>query len=84
MQAISKGIELTEEAKVEAFETSENLPRGGRKFSSSGGSTTAVRSAGETRSGPSSFTSRQQEERARGHVVSGQGSGKTPKGSLKG
>jgi hypothetical protein len=64
MQAISKGIELAEEAKVEAFETSENLPRGGRKFSSSGGSTTAVRSAGETRSGPSSFTSRQQEERA--------------------
>jgi hypothetical protein len=37
MQAISKGIELVEEAKVEAFETSEDLPRGGRKFSSSGG-----------------------------------------------
>jgi hypothetical protein len=58
-QAISKGIELIEEAKVKAFETSEKLPRGGRKFSSSGGSTTVVRSAGEMRSGPSSFMSRQ-------------------------
>jgi hypothetical protein len=55
---IYKGIELAEEAKVEAFETSENLPRGGRKFSISGGSTTAIRSTGEMISGPSSFTSR--------------------------
>jgi hypothetical protein len=31
MQAISKGIELAEEAKVEAFETSENLPRERKK-----------------------------------------------------
>jgi hypothetical protein len=61
---ISKGIEVTEEAKVEAFETSKNIPRGGRKFSSSGGRTTAIRSAGEMRFGPSSFMSRQQEERA--------------------
>jgi hypothetical protein len=58
MHVISKGIELAEEAKVEAFETSENIPRGGRKFSSSGGSTTVVRLAGEVRSGLSSFTSR--------------------------
>jgi hypothetical protein len=43
-QAIFKGIELIEEAKVEAFETSKNLPRRGNKFSSSGGSTTTIRS----------------------------------------
>ena len=64
MQVISKGIELAEEAKVEAFETSKNLPRGGRKFSSSGGSTATIRSAGEMSYRPSSFMSRQQEERA--------------------
>jgi hypothetical protein len=58
-QAISKGIEFAEEAKVEAFETSEKHPRGGWKFSSSGGSIVVLRSAGETRSVPSSFTSRQ-------------------------
>jgi hypothetical protein len=57
-QAISKGIELVEEAKVEAFETSKNLPRGGRKFSSSGGSTTVIRSTREVRSVPLRFTSR--------------------------
>jgi hypothetical protein len=66
MQTISKGIELIEEAKVEAFETSENLPRGGMKFSSSGGRTIVLRLAREGRSRPSSFTSRQQEERTQG------------------
>jgi hypothetical protein len=30
-QAISKGIELIEEAKVEAFDTSENIPRERKK-----------------------------------------------------
>jgi hypothetical protein len=64
MQVISKGIEIKEEAKFEAFETSEKLPRGGRNFSSSAGSKDVVRSAGEKRSRLSSFTSRQQEERA--------------------
>jgi hypothetical protein len=59
MQVISKGIELSEEPKVEAFEILEKLPRGGMNFSSSRGSTTIVKSAGEKRYGLSSFTSRQ-------------------------
>jgi hypothetical protein len=65
---ISKGIELAEEAKVEAFGTLKIFQGEGRS-TCSGGSTTVVRSARETRSGPSSFTSIQQEERAQGREI---------------
>jgi hypothetical protein len=54
-------------AKVEAFGPLEILPRLGRNCASSGGSTTAARSAGERRSGPLKISTsrRKQEECAR-------------------
>jgi hypothetical protein len=52
-----KELRREERTKVEAFGNLEFF-QAGRKCASSGGSTAAVRSAGERRSGPLVFTSR--------------------------